>query len=63
MSLKGGRGIEFWKNFPLVKVCVMHFGGNDEVMKRLLESEEERTGGKKLIFMRIRKTLKNLEDN
>lgn len=32
-------------------------------MKRLLESEEERTGGKKLIFMRIRKTLKNLEDN
>lgn len=61
MSLKGG--IEFWKNFPLVKVCVMRFGGNDEVMKRLLESEEERTGGKKLIFMRIRKTLKNLEDN
>lgn len=32
-------------------------------MKRLLESEEERTDGKKLIFMRIRKTLKNLEDN
>lgn len=44
MSLKGG--IEFWKNFPLVKVCVMRFGGNDEVMKRLLESEEERTGGR-----------------
>lgn len=46
MSLKGGRGIEFWKNFLFVKVCVMRFGGNDEVMKRLLESEEEKTGGR-----------------
>lgn len=57
-----GEELSFGRIF-LVKVCVMRFGGNDEVMKRLLESEEERTGGKKLIFMRIRKTLKNLEDN